>query len=581
MITDQVPPQTPQPDASGMGVPSTQMTRPRWLIAAVAAVVALAVLIGVVAGIALNSRQTGGSASAAADYVPADATVYYEIRLDLPGDQRANFETLLGNFPSEAKTMLLEGGLDALLDGDTAAPSGLHYTTDLKPWFDGSLAMAMVGAPQLSLSGGTSSVLPDLLAFVGVKDADAARAAIDRVRTDGGLADATSTTHGGYTIWSVPASQTGAPGMGLAWTVTDDEVVLGTSSDLVAGALDVHAGSQPSLAGRTEFRDGLGRLPADRVATFSVDSSAILDAMQSEMASAAPSAAPLFDAMTAQAATFVVGSARIEGDRLVMDESAALPSDASVANHDSKLAEAVPGDAFFFATTNDVGTGLASAIQSMMDAFGSSIPADSLQQMQSVLGGDLTSLVSWIGDAAVVAGQEGSEPYAGLVITPTDAGEASVRLLQLQGLLQLSGSSGGPQVTVTSADHNGTRITTIAFADVPTDISWAGSIQYAVTDTRVVIGTGTSFVARVLDMTKGDSLAGQSRFSNAIDAVGGPANTGMTWLDLAGMRTAAEAAMGSSLPTAADQWIAPFDYFAAASHVDSGRLEGHAVLVVK
>jgi hypothetical protein len=588
MITDQVPPHVPQPDATGSGLPSTRASRPRWLVAAVAAVVVLAALIGVVAGMTLNSRHSGGSASAAADYVPADATVYCELRLDLPGDQRANFETLLGHFPAEAKAMLLEGGLDTLLDqGAGPQPSGLRYTTDFKPWFDGTLAMAMLGYPHVSPSAGMTPVVPDMLVFVGVKDADAARAAIDRLRSDAGMRKATSTMHDGFTIWSLPASQADAAGFAFAWTVTANEVVMGTSSDLVAGALDVHAGGKPALSDRTEFRDGLARLPADRVATFSVDTAAILEAVQSQMASAAPSAAPLFDAMTTQAVTYAVGSARFEGDRLVMDESAALPSDATASNHDTKLAESVPGDAFLYASAGDVGKGLATSIQSMLDAFGTSIPAEQLQQLQSILGGDLPSLVSWIGDTAAVAGETGDQPYVGLVITPTDAHEASVRLLQLQGLLLLSGSSGGPAVTVTEADHNGTRITTLRFdvppsyADVPGALSWATTLQYAVTDTRVVIGTGTSFVARVLDMTRSESLAGQARFSDAVEAVGGSSNMGMTWIDLAGIRTASERAMRTQLPPGVDQWLAPFDYLAAATRVDAGRLEAHAILVVK
>ncbi len=587
MITDLVPPQTPQPEPMGAGTPSGGAARPRWLIAAVVAVVALAVLIGVIAGTTLNTRRTGGAASAAAGYVPADATMYYELRLDLPGDQRANFETLLGYFPAEAKTMLLEGGLDTLLDeASSPDPSGLHYTTDVKPWFDGSLAVAMIGYPQISPSGQMTSTMPDMLVFAGVKD-PAARAAIDRVRTASGLSDLTRTSHDGFTIWSLSAGQTYAAGMGFAWTVTNDEVVMGTSSDLVAGALDVHAGSQPSLSDRSEFKDGLARLPSDRVAVFSMDSAKIFEQLQSAMASAEPSAGPLFDAMTANAGTFLVGSARIEGDRLVMDESTKLASTSTVENHDTKLAEAAPGDAFLFATASNVGSGLAASIDSLMQAVGSSGPADQLGQMQSILGGDISSFVSWIGDAAVVAGEDGNQPYAGLIITPTDAHEASVRLLQLQGLLQLGASSGGPKVTVTDEDHGATRITTLTFdlpatfADVPSALSWATTIQYAVTDTRVVIGTGTSFVARVLDMSQGDSLASQARFSSAMTAVGGASNTGMTWLDLAGIRTAVEGATGTALPQGVDQWVAPFDYLAAANRVDSGRLEAHAVLVVK
>ncbi len=549
MITDSLPPQTPRPEPMGMGRPSRATARPRWLVAAVVAVVVLAMLIGLVAGFTINSRRTGGAASAAAGYVPANASMYYELRLDLPGDQRTNFETLLGHFPDQAASTILGDGLDTLLDGGASAqPSGLHYTTDLKPWFDGSLAAAMIGWPKITNPTQAAAAMPDMLVFAGVKDAEAARSALDRIRTGSGATGISSTTHGGFTIWSLPPTSSAGISLALAWTVTDDEVVVGTSSDLVASALDVHAGSQPSLAGRQEFKDGLARLPADRVATFSVDTAPILDQLQPAIASAAPSAASLFDALSAQGSQFFMGSARIEGDRLVMDESSALPSGSSLENRDYGLAAAAPADAFLFADAGNVGTSLAASMGALTQALGTSVPADQLQQLQSLLGGDLSSVVSWIGDAAIVAGISESEPYAGIIITPTDAHEASVRLLQLQGLLQLSGSGGGPAVTVTDTDHGGTRITTITFAGVPAAEQWAGTIQYAVTDTRVVIGTGTSFVARVLDMTAADSLAEQARFKAAVDAVGGASNTGMTWLDLAAIRTAVEGAMGIDDP---------------------------------
>src|SRR5207247_9149773 len=103
-------------------------------------------------------------------------------------------------------------------------------------------------------------------------------------------------------------------------------------------------------------------------------------------------------------------------------------------------------------------------------------------------------------------------PYSGLPPVPTDAPAAGSKLLQLQSLLQLASANGGPRVQVTDADHGGTRITAIQFEarnDMP---GWASALQYAVTDQRVVIGSGDSFVARVLDMQAAGSLAGSSRF---------------------------------------------------------------------
>jgi Protein of unknown function (DUF3352) len=586
VISDSVPPQTPEPQPAGAGVPVTRTARPRWLLPALSAVIVLAVVIGIVAGFALNATRTGSGASTAASYVPADATIYAELRLDRPGDQAANFETLLGHFPAQAADTLLSDKLDTWLDTAMASDSsGLQYSTDVKPWFDGQLAMAMVGYPSLAgaLSGSmTAPPVPDMLFFVGVKDQAAANTAVDKLKA--GMTGVTSTSHGSATIWSATAG-TGTMSSTVAWTVTSDEVVIGTSVDLVGTALDVHGGSQPALSSRSEFTNGLARLPADRVATVAVDGAAITSSMISDLSSAEPSMAPLFESLSGQAATYMVASARIEGDRLVLDSSAPLPDSSTLANSDRGLAAMTPADAFFFADSPDVGTTLSSFIGSLKEMAASSGFSDPIAQAESILGGDLESFVSWMGDAAIIAGAPSGQPYVGLIIKPTDADQARTKLLQLQGLVTLSTAAGGPAITVSTSDHNRTTITTLTIGGVPADLAWVGSIQYAVTDDRVVFGTGTSLVARILDLSASDSLAGQQRFTDGMSAVGGTSNTQTVWLDLAAIRQALEGAIPGDQKTTYDAqvqpWLAPFDYMASATRVDNGRLEGHAVVVVK
>jgi len=160
--------------------------------------------------------------------------------------------------------------------------------------------------------------------------------------------------------------------------------------------------------------------------------------------------------------------------------------------------------------------------------------------VEAALGGDLGSFVSWMGDTALVAGYTNSTPWFGLISKPTDAQAARNKLLQLQSILQLASANGGPRVQISESDHNGTQMTTIhveAGKDVP---SWASTLQYAVTDQRVVIGSGDSFVARVLDMQSSNSLASNPRFRAALDSVGGASNISDFWFDLTGLRTALE-----------------------------------------
>lgn len=586
MISDSVPPQTPELQPAGAGAPVTRTARPRWLLPAIVAVIVLAVAIGIVAGFALNTTRAGGSASAAAAYVPADATMYAEVRLDRPGDQAANFETLLGHFPAQAADTLLSDKLDTWLDSAMASDSsGLQYTTDVKPWFDGQLAMAMVGYPSLTgmMSGTTTApAVPDMLFFAGVKDEAAANTAVDKLKA--GLTGVTSTTHGSATIWSATAGS-GTMSSTVAWTVTSDEVVVGTSVDLVGTALDVHSGSKPALSSRSEFSDGLARLPSDRVATVAIDGAAITSSMISDLSSAEPSMAPLLQSLSGQTATYMVASARIEGDRLVLDSTAPLPDSSTLTNTDRGLAAMTPANAFFFADSPDVGSTLSSFIGSLKEMASSSGFSQPISQVESILGGNLESFVSWMGDAAIIAGAPSGQPYVGLIIKPTDASQASTKLLQLQGLLTLSTAAGGPTITVTTSDHNGTTITTLTIGGVPASMAWIGTIQYAVTSDRVVFGTGTTLVAQVLDMTSSSSLAAQQRYSDGMSAVGGTSNTQSVWLDLTAIRTALEAALPSdqkaTYDTQVQPWLTPFDYAASATRVDNGRLEGHAVVVVK
>jgi len=595
VISDSVPAQTPPLEPLGGEAGTTPTPRPRWVVPVVGAVVVLAVAIGIVAGLTLNGTRSAGSGGAAG-YVPANATMYYELRLDLPGDQRANVRSFLGHFPGVNADAYLTDEIDKQLDSwASQVPGSFTYSGDVKPWFNGSLAFATIGVPSMMGVGtsGPSSAVPQTLVFAGVRDSAAATAFSDRLRTELGKAGGTvtSSTHGSATIWSA----SGLPGASasaaktpqtFAWTITADELVGGTSADLVGSALDVHSGSKPSLADRQEFRDGLSRLPADRVLVAAVDVAQVLSGLKQELSSLQPGSGDALDEILAQAPTFAVSSSSVLSDRISLDGNEVMPTGASVpANRDLALAALAPGDAIFFTDGADVGKGLTTYVNAIKKAISADpSAATQLQQVEAVMGGDLGSLVSWIGDAALVAGETNHEPYAGLIVTPTSVSDARLKLSQLRGLIQLAAGVGG-QVSISDADHGGTTITTIkvtAGADTP---SWATTYQYAVTDSHVIIGSGETFVARVLDMNAAHSLAGQARFSSALSGVGGASNIGTTWLDLAGLRAAIEpvipAEMQSEYRSKVEPWLAPFDYVIAENRSDGQRLSGRMAIVVK
>jgi hypothetical protein len=360
--------------------------------------------------------------------------------------------------------------------------------------------------------------------------------------------------------------------------------VAGTSVDLVGRALDVHSGAA-SLANRQEFRDGLARLPADHVGLLSVDTAPIISQFTKDFGVTNPSLAPLVQGLSANAQGFVVEAARFEADRFVIDATASL-SAAPPPNLDPGLAAVTPGDALFYVEAFDAGKGLANLVNVLKAAVvAGGGDAKQIDQLEQVLGGDLASFVSWMGDTALVAGETSGAPYAGLIVTPTNSGEARTKLLQIQALIQLSQTSGGPRVTISDADHRGVKITTIRVEAGSSTPSWATTYQYAVLDNRVVIGTGDTFVARVLDTSLGDSLGQDARFSAALQSVGGTPNRGTFWLDLAGIRAALESLLPAEATASYESevrpWVAPFDFAVGEVRSEGPRSENHFALVVK
>ena len=112
----------------------------RWVVAIL--VVALVVATGLGATLLLTSSTSG--TSTVLDYVPADTLVYGEVRLDLPGSQRAEVAKSLAAFPGFADQASLDSKLGEVYDRIIrAATSNKHdYQTEIAPWFGGQLAVA-------------------------------------------------------------------------------------------------------------------------------------------------------------------------------------------------------------------------------------------------------------------------------------------------------------------------------------------------------------------------------------------------------------------------------------------------------
>ena len=152
----------------------SRRNRGRWI----AAIAVVALVIGASAAIALALTASSGQ-STVVGYVPADSIAYVEVRLDLPGDQRAELAEFLSKFPGFADQAALETKLDEVLDEllQQATDGQQTFSTDIKPWFDGEIAVALgdPAQPRRPRKDGPG------LALISIKDEALANAWLDGV----------------------------------------------------------------------------------------------------------------------------------------------------------------------------------------------------------------------------------------------------------------------------------------------------------------------------------------------------------------------------------------------------------------
>jgi hypothetical protein len=587
MVTEQVAPQAASPQ------PGARMSR--WQLTVVGAVVVLAAAIGLVLGFAVLSPRAN-PLSGAASYVPGDAVMYFEARLDQSPAQAQALQAVLQRFPAvDADKPLLET-IGSLIDrGMAGSGSPITFADDVDPWFDGRVGVAVLDYPISSISSG-QPVVPKMAVLFGVDDPAAASAFSDKISSamESAGTSTTSTQDAGVTIWSTnDPSLSAMDGGGVAFAIADDQVLVSNRGATIETLLDTHSGSE-SFAAREELQQLASHLPTDWTGFYALDTAQILEQMKAALQQSDPSVADMLDPYLANAATFSAGTIGFASDALVLDAAATAPSgDQAIANSRRDLAAKVPGDALFFADAGNVGSGLTAFVTTMRAAVAAQPDggqtAQMLDQAEAALGADLQDFVSWIGDGAVVAGETDGTPYGGLVLEAADADAAAQRLGQLKSLLQLAAQSGGAQLSVKTNTVADVEVTTIS---VDTGMSGGDVgpaipqvvVQYAMQDGTVLIGFGNQFVARSLSLADGSSLADADRFTAAVDRFGGPDNTSVSFLDLAGLRHAVEATAGTALPDSYVQDIKPnlepFDYMVSVTQVEGDTVIAHAGIVV-
>lgn len=577
----------------GYHEPAPQPAVSRWRYLIIGAVAVLAVAVGVVLGSVLVTSGATGLARSA-DYAPADAVLYMEARLDLPGAQRANLRALLERFPAaDADAILTDALADTLDDALATGGAPIDYSNDVAPWFDGTLAMVLQDYP-LNMDP-ESMRLPAMVGLFGVRDAPAATAFTDTLRAE--LEDEAETTftssdHDGVTVWTLelPESEVGLPiaGVGFAFAVTEDQLLLANGLDPLVAALDARSGE--SLADADDVGRLLDALPEERAGVAVVSTAAMMAELRAELDDSQPGLSDALDAYLDAVPPLSVGSLSFADDAVLIDAASGLPEgELRPENSQRALAERLPADTLFFADGSRVGPALEQALVAMKASLAvgpmSEEQLAELDGMETALGAELEEFVSWIGDAAVAGGWDGQEPWFGLLLQADDADAAARRLNQLGALAELASGQAGDLVEVTTEDVAGVEVTTITFRGEAfgTEHPEGVPIQYALDGELALVGFGGDFVEGALVRDAGDSLAGSDRFEAALDRFGGDDSSATFFLDLAGVREAVEATqpvdeMGYAMVR---ENLLPLDYLAGVSRVDGDRVVSRMGIVLR
>jgi Protein of unknown function (DUF3352) len=586
MITEPVvPTQAPQP--------TTSVSRRQ--VAVIAAVAVLAAAIGLVFGLSVMAGR-GSSLAPAADYVPSGSLMYVEADLSLATSQQDALRAILARFPGTDPDAVTTDGLAEVLDDALAqGEAPFDYTNDIAPWFEGTVAVTVLDQlldPESTRPQATGVLL-------GVSDPAAASSFADSLRSDveadGG--SFSSSDASGVTVWTLnvpPAGSGSDMEAGFAHALTDDQLLLGTSRATVEALLAVHRGGGDSLADRDDVSDLADRLPAERAGVMSVDVAALMASMRDQLGATDAELRDVLDQQLASLPDVVVSSLSFEDDAIRVDGAMSVPArDPVPANATRSLADAVPGDAIFFADAPNLGASASQQIMRLreqLESGGASGELDQLHQVEAALGGSLDELFTWVGGGAITAGWDGEQPYVGMVLEVTDADAATQRLRQLKNLLSLATMDPSAEVTVTTETVAGVEVTSIRFTTMtPTFSSDADQteavIQYAMDGQHVLIGVGDRFVGRALQLGSGESLANNARYAGAIGRFGGDDNAGAFFLDLAALRETVEAEAGDKLPpeyaTDIQPYLAPLDLLAGVTRVESGALVSRYGLVLR
>ena len=425
------------------------------------AVALLATVLMVVAGSGLVAfAQSGAGASRGPAFVPADAPIYVEGRLDMPAGQDQALSSFLSAFPGfndgQSFMMKVQEALDALTAD--ASSGTLSYTEDLAPFLTGEVGIAVLDLAAVAASEGD---IQDILIGAAISDTAAAEAFLsDAIGAASG--DVSEESYGDSTILSAD---------GMALSLTGDWILLAPSADVVKQGIDAVSGTAPSLAADPEFAQAWTRVPAAHLGAVYFDFGTFGPLLEMATQAAAGesdidiTSAIDFGAIIGQLPKDMVAYVAAEDDRITVN-AFITPSELTpdVPVGESDLAARFPSDTQLYVETRELGTTLGTGLETLMAVMDEETAAQ-MAPLEDMLGVPLTEYLDFVSDAAVGAAINSDGLWLGIAAEVTDEAVAAERVERILSIVRLVGAGmagdDAPTITVDEKEVAGTTVTEI------------------------------------------------------------------------------------------------------------------------
>lgn len=475
-------------------------SRAHWAVAIVVAGLALALTIG---ALLLFGQQT---TPVALQYIPGDAAVVAEIRLDLPGDQMQRLGNLLAHFPGFADQSTLPAKLDEALSKlvQSGAGTNVNYQADVKPWVNGPLFLAALN-PSDSLANDAPK---DMVVSATINGA----VACTSVFKDQAV------THETYKSLDLVVATDGNMGC-----VVDGRQALLGDPATIRKALDTKSAGT-GMDKNANYKAARTALGGDRLATLYIDGAALTKLMPKPTDLGVPG----IENLIGQLPAWFIGGVRSEDNAFVVDYVAAPfpastggPSMAVIpATHPSVITPMLPGDTLVYVEAQGAGAALQNLLTQLRE-----VPdlARALQMLDGV--GGAGELVGWIDDVGIAASMHGTNPDGALLLVAKDEASASSRVASLKTLLALVGAGNG--IEVKDSTINGVTVSTITITDLGSLIppgsvpgmsdlpSGPISFTLAAKGKVLLVATSEAAITAILNTAPGSSLADNAAFKHA------------------------------------------------------------------